>query len=119
MLMGMASFHAAEAGHEYSPKVKAETLHQAPLPGVEGKEVIIKHVTIRPGHVGGRHYHLGPVFVYVLRGELTVATKRGTETYKTGQLRSHVFSYEREYEVACLRTPMMQFLRMSLHVIYL
>ncbi|MFQ5775131.1 MAG: cupin domain-containing protein [Kiloniellaceae bacterium] len=86
MLMGMASFNGADAQQEYVSKAKVETLHKAALPGVEGKEVIIKHFAIPPGFVGGRHYHPGPVFVYVLKGELTVTTKGGTETYKAGQI---------------------------------
>ncbi len=86
MVVGMASFHSANAQQEYVPKAKAKTLHQAPLPGVEGKKVIIKHFDFPPGFVGKRHSHPGPVYVYVLEGELTVETKGGTETYKAGQL---------------------------------
>ncbi len=86
ILMGMASFHAAEAQQEYVPKAKVQTLLQAALGGVEGKEVIIKHFAIPPGFVGGRHFHPGPVFVYVLEGELTVETEGKTKTYGAGQL---------------------------------
>ena len=86
ILMGMAGFHAAEAQQEYLPKAKVQTLLQAALSGVEGKEVIIKHFAIPPGFVGGRHFHPGPVFVYVLEGELTVETEGKTETYGAGQL---------------------------------
>ncbi len=84
--VGMASFHSANAQQEYVPKAKVKTLHQAPLPGVEGKEVIIKHFGIPPEFIGGRHSHPGPVYVYVLEGEFTVKTEGGTETYKAGQL---------------------------------
>ena len=86
VVVGMASFHSANAQQEYVPKVKVKTLHQAPLPGVEGKEVIIKHFGIPPEFVGGRHSHPGPVYVYVLEGEFTVKTEGGTKTYKAGQL---------------------------------
>ncbi len=48
--------------------------------------MIIKHFDIPPGFVGGRHYHPGPVYVYVLEGELTVETEGKTETYRAGQL---------------------------------
>lgn len=84
-IMTMVCVNAAEAD-EYVSKAKAETLHQAPLPGVDGKEVIIKHFTLPPEFVGGRHYHPGPVYVYVLEGELTVETEDGTQTYAAGQL---------------------------------
>ena len=86
IVVGMASFHSANAQKEYVPKVKVKTLHQAPLPGVEGKEVINKHFGIPPEFIGGRHSHPGPVYVYVLEGEFTVKTEGGTKTYKAGQL---------------------------------
>ncbi len=86
MVVGMTSFHSANAQQEYVTKAKVQTLHKAPLPGIEGKEVIIKHFGVPPGFVGGRHFHPGPVYVYVLEGELTVKTEGGTETYKAGQL---------------------------------
>ena len=86
MVMVLASFHSADAQQEYVSKAKAQTLHKAPLPGVEGKEVIIKHFAAPAGFVGGRHFHQGPVYLYMLEGELTVETEGGTETFKAGQL---------------------------------
>ena len=86
MIVGMSGFHAANAQQAYVPKAKVKTLHQAPLPGVEGKEVIIKHFGLPPGFVGGRHSHPGPVYVYVLKGEFNVETKSGVKTYKAGEL---------------------------------
>ena len=86
MVMVLASFHSADAQQEYVSKAKAQTLHKAPLPGVEGKEVIIKHFAAPAGFVGGRHFHPGPVYLYMLEGELTVETEGGTETFKAGQL---------------------------------
>ncbi len=76
----------AQSEQEYVPKAKVVTLHQAALPGSEDKEAIIKHFTLPPGFVGGRHYHPGPVFVYVVKGELTVETDEGIETSKAGDL---------------------------------
>ncbi len=86
IVVGGAVSHSANAQQEYVPKAKVNTLHQAPLPGVEGKEVIIKHFALPPEFVGGRHSHPGPVYVYVLEGELTVQTEGGTKSYKAGQL---------------------------------
>lgn len=85
MLTGMASFQAAGA-EEYVPKVRAKTLYKAPLQGVEGKEIIVKHFAAPPKFVGGKHMHPGPVFVYVLEGEFTVELKGGTKTFKAGEL---------------------------------
>jgi quercetin dioxygenase-like cupin family protein len=86
LVMGLANFSAAYAQQEYVPKAKVQTLHKAALPGVDGKEVIIKHFALPPGFVGGRHIHPGPVYVYVAEGEFTVETNGGTQTYKAGQL---------------------------------
>lgn len=85
-LAAAAPWHAAEAQQEYVPKAKVQTLLQGPLAGAEGKEVIIKHFAFPAGYVGERHSHTGPVFVYVLKGELTVETERGLERYKAGEL---------------------------------
>ncbi len=64
----------------------ATTLVQKALVGVEGKEVIIKHVELLPGYVGSRHFHPGPVFVYVIEGEFTVDTEKGRQTFKAGEV---------------------------------
>ncbi len=85
ILIGMASFQAAEAA-EYVPKAKVRTLHQAPLPGSKGKEMIVKHFAFPPKFVGGKHKHPGLVFVYVLKGELTVELEGETKTFKAGEL---------------------------------
>ncbi len=85
MLAGVVSFQAADAA-EYVSKARVKTLHQAPLPGVEGKEMVVKHFSVPPEFVGGKHMHPGPVFVYVLEGELTVQLENGTKTFKAGEL---------------------------------
>ncbi len=85
ILFGMASFQATGA-EEYIWKAQAKTLHQAPLQGVEGKEMIVKHLAVPPKFVGGKHMHPGPVFVYVLEGELTVELEGKTKTFKAGEL---------------------------------
>lgn len=71
---------------EYVPEAKAETLHQAGLPGVDGREVIIKRFTFPGGYVGGKHIHPGPVYVYVLEGEFTMDSGGETTTYRAGDL---------------------------------
>ncbi len=88
MAMGMAGFQGVHAQDqkEHVSKARVKSLAQVPLAGVEGKEVIIKHFAVPPGFVGGRHLHPGPVFVYVLEGELTVETGGETLTFKAGEL---------------------------------
>ncbi len=85
MIMGMASFQAT-AAEEYVSKAHKKVLHQAPLPGVEGKEMTVVHLAFPPGFVGGKHMHPGPVYVYVLEGEITVELEGGTRTIKAGEL---------------------------------
>ncbi len=75
------------AEKEYKPKAKATELIQEPLPGVAGKKVIIKHFALPPGHVGGKHFHPGPVYLYVLEGALNIETEgEGTRTISAGRL---------------------------------
>jgi hypothetical protein len=73
-LTGLQDTSAGE--QEYKPKAKATSLLETPLAGVKGKSF-----------VGGKHFHPGPVFVYVLEGELTIDTEgTGRQTIKAGQL---------------------------------
>ncbi len=85
ILTGIVNFQAASA-QEYVPKVTKKKLHQAPLPGAEGKEMMVVHFAIPPGYVGGKHMHPGPVFLYVLEGELTVVLDGETKTFKAGEM---------------------------------
>ena len=66
--------HAAEKKKDVyvSPGADKKALINEPLHGVEGQQVTIDHYTFPPGWVGGRHYHTGPVYVYVLEGSLSM-----------------------------------------------
>ena len=87
MIMGMACFQTVVAQEqEYVSKARKTELYKAPLQGVDGKEMTVAHFAIPPGFVGGKHMHPGPVFVYVLEGELTVELANGTKTFKQGEL---------------------------------
>ncbi len=78
---------AVSAEKEYKSKAKATELIQEPLPGVAGKKVIIKHFALPPGFVGGKHFHPGPVYVYVVEGAFTIETEGGeTQTISAGGL---------------------------------
>ena len=71
---------------EYKSKADVKTLHKGALTGVDGRSAIIKHFTLPAGFVGGKHFHPGNVFVYVLEGEFTVETEKGTLTVRAGEL---------------------------------
>ncbi len=81
-----AAFSLDVQAAEYKPKAEVTKLLRVPLAGVEGKVVIIKHFSLPSGFVGGKHFHPGPVFVYVLEGELTIETEAGVQTISAGKL---------------------------------
>ena len=85
MLTGLAGIQVADA-QEYVSKARAKSLYKAPLQGVEGKVVVVKHFAAPANFVGGKHKHSGQVLVYVLEGELTVELAGGTKTFKAGEL---------------------------------
>ncbi len=73
LALGLVAFQGAQAAEEFVfEKAKATKLLETPLAGVEGKTVHIVHFSAPAGFVGGKHSHPGPVFVYVLEGQLTV-----------------------------------------------
>lgn len=81
--LGIRAGKAAEK--EYKPKVTVKTLVQESLAGVKGKKVVIKHFSAPPGFVGGKHFHTGSVYVYVLEGALTIEVKgQGIQTVSAG-----------------------------------
>jgi len=71
---------------EYISKAQVKTLYQAPIPGLQDKEMIVKHLALPAEFVGGKHMHPGPVYVYVLEGELTIQQEGGEKTFKAGNL---------------------------------
>ncbi len=85
--VGVAGWQGVQAAEkEYVTKAQVKTLLQEPLAGVEGKEVIIKHFSVPPEFVGGKHMHPASVFVYVLEGEFTVESDGKTMKFKAGEL---------------------------------
>jgi quercetin dioxygenase-like cupin family protein len=84
-IVGFAGSAMAQ-GTEYKSKAVAKTLHKSALTGVDSKTVIIKHFTLPAGYVGGKHIHPADGFAYVLEGEVTVETEKGTLTVRAGEL---------------------------------
>ncbi len=84
--LGTAFAQDEQAAEYKPPKAVATPLVESTLVGVDGKTVIIKHFTLPAGFVGGKHFHPGAVFVYVLEGTLTVETDNGTTTVSAGEV---------------------------------
>jgi quercetin dioxygenase-like cupin family protein len=78
---------AQEKKEEYVTKAERNILVEKPLPGAEGKMISINHFKLPTEYVGGRHYHSGPTYVYVLKGTFTVEEEgRPAQTFEAGQL---------------------------------
>ena len=71
---------------EDKPKPEVKSLLEGALTVVDGKTVTIKHIAIPPGFVGGKHFHTGDVFVYVLEGELTFEMEKEQVTFPAGKI---------------------------------
>jgi len=89
-LAGVVSLGAASnldvQATEDKPKAEVKSLHEGALTVVDGKSVDIKHITLPPGSVIGKHFHTGDVFVYVLEGEVTVVMENETVTLPAGSI---------------------------------
>ncbi len=59
----------AQTEYKRTPLVKTA------LAGMEGREANLLHLEFPPGWIGGKHFHSGHVFVYVLEGSMTVDVK--------------------------------------------
>ena len=75
---------------DHKPKLVVKSLVKGPLAGVDGKEVIIAHLTIPAGFVFPKHFHPGALFVYVLEGTLRIQTEKGTITISKGEVYQEV-----------------------------
>lgn len=77
----------AEQKQEYVVKAETNTLVETSLHGVPGKKLNIRHFKLPPGYVGGKHYHSGPVFVYVLKGSFAIdEAGKSRQIFKAGQV---------------------------------
>jgi quercetin dioxygenase-like cupin family protein len=63
--LGMIGSQVLNAQQE---PIKRTVLLKTDLPGIEGKEALVDHVELAPGVAGGKHYHPGNVFIYILEG---------------------------------------------------
>ncbi len=77
----------AQEREEYMTTGEVTTVLQDSLFAIEGKEVNIRMTEFPPGWVGGRHYHTGDVFVYVLEGTFVVDVEgEERQTFGPGQV---------------------------------
>ena len=72
MALGALAFSSLEAAAHSEAKPKVESLFEGPLVDAPGMQLLIKRFAYPPGFVGGKHFHPGQVFVYILAGGLSV-----------------------------------------------
>jgi quercetin dioxygenase-like cupin family protein len=86
--IGVLVVSAQEQKEVYVPTADIKPLvDNKPLHGVDGKHVTIVHGSFPAGWLGGRHYHTGPVYVYVLEGSFTIDEQgKPRQTFTVGQL---------------------------------
>jgi quercetin dioxygenase-like cupin family protein len=78
---------AQEEKQEYVTTAERNVLVEEALPGVDGKIISINHVKMPPEWVGGKHYHSGPTYVYVLKGTFTVEEEgKPAQTFEAGEM---------------------------------
>ena len=78
---------AQDEKKEYVTTAERNVLLEESLPGVEGKIISINHVKMPPEWVGGKHYHSGPTYVYILDGTFTVEEEgKPAQTFEAGEL---------------------------------
>jgi quercetin dioxygenase-like cupin family protein len=83
-MAGMAAVAAAHMppGHEES----IELLQHQPFPGLPGKQAVMLKVSYAPGTSSAGHTHPGPVYAYVLDGEVESQMAGGAPVrYRKGQ----------------------------------
>lgn len=79
--------HAAEKKEVYVTSGDKKTLINEALQAGEGHQLTIDHYTFPSGWVGGKHYHTGPVYVYVLEGSFTMDEQgKDRHTFQAGEL---------------------------------
>jgi quercetin dioxygenase-like cupin family protein len=80
--------HAQEKKEVYvTPNADKKSLVNEPLAGVQDRQLTIDEYVLPAGWVGGKHYHVGPVYVYVLDG-LFLMDEQGKprQTFKPGDV---------------------------------
>ena len=68
------------------PPGKSTVLQRTDIAGIEGKEGVIILAELFPGAVGGKHYHPGYEFSYVLEGSMILEVEgKPLATYTVGE----------------------------------
>lgn len=69
-LLEAKTLPALQHGHMHGMSSPVKTLMEEPLPEMPNPEVSVITLTVAPGSVSPPHEHIGPVFAYILEGEI-------------------------------------------------
>ena len=69
--IGLQGLHAAEKEYKSTAKI-TKLIEKMELSGLPGQEANVIVAEMSGGWIGGKHYHPGHVFVYVLEGSVIV-----------------------------------------------
>jgi quercetin dioxygenase-like cupin family protein len=82
IVVGMIGNHVLNAQQTAATRT---VLLKTDMAGLEGKEALVLTVEGGPGLIGGKHYHPGDEFVYVLEGSLVLEVEgKPPATLKAG-----------------------------------
>ena len=68
--IGLQGLHAAEKEYKSTAKI-TKLIEKMELSGLQGQEANVIVAEMSGGWIGGKHYHPGHVFVYVMEGSIT------------------------------------------------
>ncbi len=86
-LLDAKTLPAQQHGHMHgmSSPMPIDTLMEEPLPKMPNPEVSVITLTVAPGAVSPPHEHIGPVFAYILEGEIENQVEPNPpKTYRVG-----------------------------------
>lgn len=84
IVVGVVGNHALNAQQK---PLKVTELLKADIVGVDGKEVLIRHVEFLAGGASGTHHHPAQTFVYVMEGAITMeAQGKPPHTVRAGEV---------------------------------
>ena len=84
--IGLQGLHAAEKEYKSTAKI-TKLIEKMELSGLQGQEANVIVAEMSGGWIGGKHYHPGHVFVYVMEGSITFTFDNDPpKTVKAGEI---------------------------------
>lgn len=102
--------HPEHPGNDSAQDLRVIRLLQSDLTGVDGKEVVMSHVTISPNAILHWHWHPGEEFAYILEGTVILTLKdQPRVVYKKGDVGKVPFKHVHTAEAGELGAEILVF----------